>query len=62
MPEAQPKGPDLPALAMRRARDDVAQGRVPKHPPGGETQKSDKGSAGSTPGDQSSMALRENEI
>ena len=26
-------GPDLLALAMRRARDDVAEGRVPKHPP-----------------------------
>lgn len=26
-------GPDLLALAMRRARDDVAAGRVPKHPP-----------------------------
>lgn len=32
MPKAQPKSPDLLALAMRRARDDVAAGRVPKHP------------------------------
>lgn len=45
-------GPDLLALAMRRARDDVAAGRVPKRPPGGETQKPDKDSAGSTPGNQ----------
>ena len=33
MPKTQPKSGDLLALAMRRARDDVAQGRVPKHPP-----------------------------
>lgn len=26
-------GPDLLALAMRRARDDVAAGRVPMRPP-----------------------------
>ena len=26
-------GPDLLALAMRRAREDVAAGRVPKHLP-----------------------------
>lgn len=26
-------GPDLLALAMRRVRDDMAAGRVPKHPP-----------------------------
>ena len=33
MPKTPPKGPDLLALAMRRARDDVAAGRVPKNPP-----------------------------
>ncbi len=33
MPKTKPKGPDLLALAMRRARDDVAQGWVPKRPP-----------------------------
>lgn len=34
MPEAQPKsGPDLLALAMRRARTDVAEGRVPRRSP-----------------------------
>lgn len=33
MPKAQPKSPDLLALAMRRARDDIAAGRVPKRPP-----------------------------
>ena len=27
-------GPDLLALAMRRARDDVAAGRVPQNPSG----------------------------
>ena len=27
------RGPDLLALAMRRARDDVEKGRVPKRPP-----------------------------
>ena len=30
--KTQKTGPDLLALAMRRARDDVAAGRVPKHP------------------------------
>ena len=29
---AQKGGPDLLALAMRRARDDVAAGQVPKRP------------------------------
>ena len=29
MSKTQPKNPDLLALAMRRARDDVAEGRVP---------------------------------
>lgn len=33
MPKTQPKAPDLLALAMRRARDDVATGRVPKRLP-----------------------------
>ena len=28
MPKTRPSGPDLLALAMRRARDDVAVGRV----------------------------------
>ena len=30
---ARSGGPDLLALAMRRARDDVAAGRAPKCPP-----------------------------
>lgn len=42
MPKTQPKGPDLLALAMRRARDDVATGRVPKHPPGSAKEKPEK--------------------
>lgn len=41
MPKAQPKGPDLLALAMRRARHDVAAGRVPKHAPDGDMTEPD---------------------
>lgn len=32
MLDVQPKTPDLLALAMRRARDDMAAGRVSNHP------------------------------
>ena len=35
MPKTQPQGVDLLALAMRRARDDVAAGRVPSSVPDG---------------------------
>ena len=30
---ARKSGPDLLALGMRGARDDMAAGRVPRHPP-----------------------------
>lgn len=49
MPKTQPKSGDLLALAMRRARDDVAEGRVPKHSPDGDTPKPDNESSGSMP-------------
>ena len=38
-------GPDLLALAMRRARDDVAAGRVPREPPARDTPELDKDSS-----------------
>ena len=46
MPDVQPKAVDLLALAMRRARDDVATGRVPKRPPEPVEEKAEKSSAG----------------
>ena len=43
-------GPDLLALAMRRARDDVAAGRVPREPPARDTPELDKDLVGTRVG------------
>ena len=42
MPKTQPKGPDLLALAMRRARDDVAAGRVHSPEPASTDSRADQ--------------------